>query len=61
MPPPGWQPPPPPPGPPPSQNQNHPDLSAPYPSGPGGYASGPPQKNGQQSGNDPWAGLSGWR
>jgi ALIX V-shaped domain binding to HIV len=63
MPPPGWQPPPPPPGPPPSQGQNVPDLSGSYPSGPGGYATGgpPPQKNGQQSGGDPWAGLSGWR
>lgn len=58
--PPGWQPPPPPPGPPPSQ-----DFSAltggSYPSGPGGYAQGGRQPQGQQSGQDPWGGLSGWK
>ncbi|KAL1386221.1 vacuolar protein-sorting protein bro1 [Phyllosticta capitalensis] len=69
--PPGYVPPPPPPGPPPSQH--HVDYSgltgggAPYPSGPGGYASmgrpqqGQQQQQGQGQGQDPWAGLSAWK
>lgn len=59
----GYVPPPPPPGPPPSQNMEFGHFSAGgYPNGPGGYA-GPPrgQQGGQGSGNDPWAGLSGWK
>jgi hypothetical protein len=60
----GYVPPPPPPGPPPQQDYSHFGQGA-YPGGPGGYAqSGRPgqqQQQGQQQGNDPWAGLSGWK
>ncbi|KAK7553828.1 vacuolar protein-sorting protein bro1 [Phyllosticta citricarpa] len=70
--PPGYVPPPPPPGPPPSQHVDYSGLTgggAPYPSGPGGYASmsrpagtGHQQQNQQgQGGQDPWAGLSAWK
>lgn len=63
----GYIPPPPPPGPPPSQNMDFSHFSqGGYPSGPGGYASAPRQpsqqhQQQQQGGNDPWAGLSGWK
>jgi programmed cell death 6-interacting protein len=60
----GYVPPPPPPGPPPSQHQDYSHFSqGGYPSGPGGYASANRQGQGQQGqgGNDPWAGLSGWK
>ncbi|CAN9080438.1 vacuolar protein-sorting protein bro1 [Alternaria alternata] len=60
----GYVPPPPPPGPPPSQYQQ--DYShfsqGGYPNGPGGYANQQRPAQGQgQNGNDPWAGLSGWK
>lgn len=64
----GYVPPPPPPGPPPQQQSDFAHFSAPYPGGQGGYAqSGRPLQGGQQQqqkqqqGNDPWAGLSGWK
>ncbi|KAF2019275.1 BRO1-domain-containing protein [Aaosphaeria arxii CBS 175.79] len=66
----GYVPPPPPPGPPPSQG-DYGQYANPYPSGPGGYASAhrpgsqshpqQQQQQQQQGGNDPWAGLSGWK
>ncbi|KAK4959918.1 bck1-like resistance to osmotic shock [Elasticomyces elasticus] len=56
----GWQPPPPPPGPPPSQDYGAVGGSQ-YPAGPGGYASDPRRPAAQQSGGDPWAGLSAWK
>ncbi|KAH3981932.1 hypothetical protein HBI25_061700 [Parastagonospora nodorum] len=56
----GYVPPPPPPGPPPQQQGDYSHFSqGGYPNGPGGYAQ---QRQGQQQGgNDPWAGLSGWK
>lgn len=63
----GWQPPPPPPGPPPNQDYSAMQASG-YPAGPGGYASQDLRRSQQQqqqangnAGDDPWAGLAGWK
>ncbi|KAF1946944.1 vacuolar protein-sorting protein bro1 [Clathrospora elynae] len=64
----GYVPPPPPPGPPPGQHQDYSHFGqGGYPNGPAGYAganrqgSQQGQQQGQGGGNDPFAGLSGWR
>jgi hypothetical protein len=68
----GYVPPPPPPGPPPNQIGDYSQYGSAYPAGPGGYAQHPQhgqrgsqgqagQGQGQAQGQDPWAGLSGWR
>ncbi|KAF2791021.1 BRO1-domain-containing protein [Melanomma pulvis-pyrius CBS 109.77] len=66
----GYVPPPPPPGPPPNQQQDYAQYGQPYAAGPGGYAASGQGHRGSQSqnqgqqgqqGQDPWAGLSGWK
>ncbi|KAF2002266.1 vacuolar protein-sorting protein-like protein bro1 [Amniculicola lignicola CBS 123094] len=72
----GYVPPPPPPGPPPMHAQPYEQYGQAYPAGPGGYAAqgrvgsaslqGQQQQQqgggqGQGGGQDPWAGLSGWK